>query len=62
MKNNTPDEDVKWKKTVLILKNMNLGTLLPCRANLMAELDPTSEGSWQYPGHHHQQLGTILLC
>ena len=38
------NEDVEWKKIVLNFEEYEPGTLLPCRANLMAELHPTSEG------------------
>ena len=38
------NEDVEWKKIVLNFDEYEPRTLLPCRANLMAELHPTSEG------------------
>ena len=38
------NEDVEWKKIVLNFVEYEPRTLLPCRANLMAELHPTSEG------------------
>lgn len=37
------NEDVEWKKIVLNFEEYEPRTLLPCRANLMAELHPTSE-------------------
>ena len=36
-------------------------TFLPRRANLMAELHPTSEGSWLKAHHHHNQHNALVL-
>ena len=36
-------------------------TFLPRRANLMAELHPTSKGSWLKAHHHHNQHNALVL-